>query len=545
MLRRSPRKRDSLPLSPTAAASQYKHDFEAAISTNARPGVYGHHSNWKGISEQYHQKIAQARLIKDKYGVPSPVACDRCVKKGSECRIYDPELQASRGEKPGSCGECRIGRATCTIGGFRQRSRLKKSATVSKRPAIIPKTRVKVSRKPAQKVTKSTEAGIYCPVKDCPRHWEGFSCERNMKLHVQNMHPENRIVPTPRARKASGTFVCPVPNCASASDGRYARLDHLCRHIRRGHPTTIHAQVLEAVANKMRIVLPPPPSRSEFTTDFGAATTTNASPGVIGYRLSTDWTRAHPQIKSRIAHAKMIHGKYGVIAPESCPGCKKRGTTCMVYHPGLKDVGRALNKSCGECRDRSVKCEISSQSFAEILDGVEQEKCSSPADKEKDIYTDLDMDANSGNQSLQDEQLDPQLHSHYHNLQTDYMLDNEAPETRTRIEHGQEDSTPGGIGDQTSSGGEEHGMDPHSRPITSEDLAAVVVASDGALQIAYDTGNAHAHKDMDGSLEDGVGSSGAEVDGRQTMTSGGSFHDAYHSYLWHLNLGLVEPRVSA
>lgn len=75
-----------------------------------------------------------------------------------------------------------------------------------------------------------------------------------------------------------------------------------------------------------------------------------------------------------------------MIAPESCPNCRKRGTTCMLYHPGLKDVGRALGTHCGECRDRNVKCDMPPNVFAKILQHAED----APDQPEEDGQDDED-----------------------------------------------------------------------------------------------------------------------------------------------------------
>jgi hypothetical protein len=75
-------------------------------------------------------------------------------------------------------------------------------------------------------------------------------------------------------------------------------------------------------------------------------------------------------VRVRVAHGRLIHGKYGAIAPESCTNCRKRGTTCLVYHPGLKDTGRTLGKMCDECRNRSVQCDFDPKTWGKILEPV-------------------------------------------------------------------------------------------------------------------------------------------------------------------------------
>jgi hypothetical protein len=101
------------------------------------------------------------------------------------------------------------------------------------------------------------------------------------------------------------------------------------RHIRQKHPESVHAQILEAVLGKTRIELPPPPSSSEFVVDLKEATSLNASQDAFGWRANR--SRMSETSRCKIAHAKLIQGKYGVISPDSCANCRKRDTTCMVY----------------------------------------------------------------------------------------------------------------------------------------------------------------------------------------------------------------------
>jgi hypothetical protein len=180
-----------LPLNFTATKTKYKLDFETVISANAQPGIYGHKSNWDDIPKQYHGKVTHARLIKGKYGAPAPIPCDRCLRNGIKCRTYQPELR-SLVPSPGACGECQLGNKHCTIGGLGQRARTLQSASVGTRPAKLPKTRTRMPKAPDQKLAKSTKPGIYCSVKTCFCHHEGFPREQNLDRHIHNIHSKSK-----------------------------------------------------------------------------------------------------------------------------------------------------------------------------------------------------------------------------------------------------------------------------------------------------------------------------------------------------------------
>ena len=122
--------------------------------------------------------------------------------------------------------------------------------------------------------------------------------------------------------------------------------------------------------SRTRIALPPPPSGREYNADFNEATSRNSLSGAFGHRPTSECKTANSYIRTRIAHAKLINGRYGVLAPRSCGNCKDRGTACMVYHPNLDGDGRALGTYCGKCRDRSVKCDIGPRPFAKILEST-------------------------------------------------------------------------------------------------------------------------------------------------------------------------------
>lgn len=526
-----------LSLSVSATAGQYKLDFEAAISANAELENYGHKSNWDEIAKEYRAKVAHARLIHDMYGAQSPVTCDRCVSNETECRIYHPDLKVP-GANAGSCGECRLQSRSCTVGGVGQRYHKWKAPRMDK-PAKAPQESAEMESAPRPHGAETVKFMFYCPVPTCSRHWEGFSHRPNFLRHVEYAHPEvdesrmeegrrtsvpthrvaSEIVPaapSSRARGCLGTYLCPVANCTSRSAGGFTRVDNFRRHVRGKHPNSIHAQILEAVISKSRITLPPPLDRSEYTADFEAAQSTNAPPGSFGHRPSTQWTRAHPNVRTRITHARMIHGKYGVIAPESCLACRKRGTVCMLYHPGLENVGRALGTYCGECRDRSVKCEIGPQPFAMILEGGRDRSTAADMDGYIDGYDDVEAGANpqdnasvhgvengdanaftnagvySGAPSPYEGHLNHPAPSQSQHLQSSCALNSEESDVKNETQDNED--TVRGIEIQvqaqvgTGAGAED---EPHSdrRTITAEDLATVVAASDGALQIGGDLGD--------------------------------------------------------
>lgn len=100
---------------------------------------------------------------------------------------------------------------------------------------------------------------------------------------------------------------------------------------RQNHPKSIHAQILGTVLLKTRIMLPRPPTAAEYIIDFETAVAGNAPPGAFGHRTENEWNALYLYIRTRVAHAKLIQSIYGVISPESCANCRKRGTACMVY----------------------------------------------------------------------------------------------------------------------------------------------------------------------------------------------------------------------
>ncbi|KAH4024461.1 hypothetical protein HBH69_153780 [Parastagonospora nodorum] len=369
------------PLPATTTAIQHAADFEEACLTNAPKGKYGHKDNWKDIDQKYKDKIAHAKLTKGTYGVVSAKPCDRCAEKGVTCRVYHPDLQGTRATG-GSCGECRLRSMPCDLNGRPQN-------LLSKRKRASEASSEKSHPKILRRSTGGEPTGMlnFCPIVTCPRRRDSLGNKANLLRHVQSAHPEydasrldpSRRVSVPSFRAAStpttvsaplrtpkgmGTFVCPIAGCLNPSS---TRGDNFRRHIRQGHPESIHAQILEAIVGRSKIQLPPPPSSAEYTADFEIAVSENATLGAFGRRSDNDWSALSMYIRTRIAHAKLINGKYGVLAPESCANCRRRGTACMVYHPHLDGGGRVPGSYCNECRDRSVKCEITADVFSKIL----------------------------------------------------------------------------------------------------------------------------------------------------------------------------------
>jgi hypothetical protein len=107
----------SLPAGATAA--QHAIDFDAACSSNAPQGKYGHKHNWDEIQKEYKIKVGHAKLIKGIYGQSVAQPCERCIEKGIACRKYHPDLHAVRAT-PGPCGECRLWSITCGTKGYRK-----------------------------------------------------------------------------------------------------------------------------------------------------------------------------------------------------------------------------------------------------------------------------------------------------------------------------------------------------------------------------------------------------------------------------------------
>jgi hypothetical protein len=127
---------------------------------------------------------------------------------------------------------------------------------------------------------------------------------------------------------STGTFKCLIDGCPIP---KITRSYSFRRHILHQHPDSIHAKILKAVVLKTKITLPSPPPVSEYIADFETGVTENALLGTFDWRAEEDWNALSLYIRTEIAHAKLIQGKYGVLAPKTCANCRQSGTTCMVY----------------------------------------------------------------------------------------------------------------------------------------------------------------------------------------------------------------------
>jgi hypothetical protein len=330
-----------LQLPANATAAQHSIDFDIALPYNVSEGKYGHKDSWEGVAKENRSEIAHAKLIKGIYGIASPTACERCAEKGSACRVYHPDLEAS-GSIPGACGECRLRGSTCVVND-RLHLRSSKKKRASDTALEAPPSKI-LRRDTGVESAKNLD---YCPIFSCPRRKDPFYNKANFLRHVRSAHPDydisridiTRTAPNVRAVTTAttpittarifgaGTYVCPVVGCFSSA---LSRGDNLC-HVRQKHPESVHAVILEAVVQRTTITLPPPPPSDEFNADFEQATSVNAPPGTFSHRSPLQCTRTTPQVRTRLAHAKIIQGKYGVMAPESCGNCRKMGATCMLY----------------------------------------------------------------------------------------------------------------------------------------------------------------------------------------------------------------------
>lgn len=444
----------TLPLPADVSSDQHALDYEAALSTNAAPHEYGYKKNFDRVGAHFHTKIAHARLIKGKYGAPAPSKCARCSEKGLECRIYHPDLKARLANR-GSCGECRMFCHPCDLNTTRQEAGEKESHQ-KKRMSTVPSHELpnKAPRieAEAENSSKRRDTDLFCPVETCFRHRESFTQRSHVDRHIENVH-SNQNISTPNKLQRPKTFVCPSIGCKSVLN----RIDNLREHIVKRHSGSLHAQVVEAARTRGLVVrFPNPPSSAQYKADFEAAQQQNAAQDHFGHRLPTEWTRLHPTVKSRIAHAKLIHGKYGTIAPKPCLSCKKRNVTCMVYLPSLGDVGRILGRECGECRNQNSDCDMVPSPFQDIIadgDGVAN----------SEVFGSIDINTRNGAR--------------------DGRVMSNIGERRVRVEWPLETFDDSDDNEDSS----ELSIDAkREQPITDQDLTRVVAAPNGDLQISYD-----------------------------------------------------------
>lgn len=197
------------------------------------------------------------------------------------------------------------------------------------------------------------------------RHNElAMSLGHNSKNKVKTFQRLRKHISALRLRKAVGTgpFICPVSLCPRTSHGA---LNNLRKHIRTAHPESDHAKVVEAsmfmrgfawtqltstlVLHKSLIDVIP--------LHHLDAMLCNAREGAYGHRPEADWELMSYHERFRIAYAKLIHGEYGLFAPNACGNCRKSNSTCLLFHPGLKSgpAGTALGTACGNCRNGDIE----------------------------------------------------------------------------------------------------------------------------------------------------------------------------------------------
>ena len=109
--------------------------------------------------------------------------------------------------------------------------------------------------------------------------------------------------------------------------------------------------------------LPPPSYDDRQDTNLENSEKNNPAPGMFRHRADHAWKNCPPADRTRIAHAWLIQGSYGVIPPESCPAFRTRGTRCLVYHPGLTDGTQSVGTYCGEFQNLIVKWETGPNQF--------------------------------------------------------------------------------------------------------------------------------------------------------------------------------------
>lgn len=92
-----------------------------------------------------------------------------------------------------------------------------------------------------------------------------------------------------------------------------------------------------------------PVTLENHAIDYAQCKGHNAAPNEFGYR--SDWNVASAQRHIEVAHARLIHGIYGIPSPIRCQRCVQEGLDCRVYHPTLM-----LSEACGNCRLNGEPC---------------------------------------------------------------------------------------------------------------------------------------------------------------------------------------------
>jgi hypothetical protein len=227
----------------------------------------------------------------------------------------------------------------------------------------------------------------YCPVVGCDID-ASFSPRVNLVRHVTAKHPgiiiddlldtttRSKCIENPTAfqtQKAAyipkieykfseATFLCALHNCSETICDR----ETFQQHVRCVHPASDHARVLESALHNNPLILSPMPSPRKFEADLHRAVKHNARPDAFGYREPELWSSIQRHAKNRIANARMIHGRYGLLTPKPCTHCQKRRLACLVYHPEVRGMDRVVTGYCGECKNHSgLNCDVERFAFPE------------------------------------------------------------------------------------------------------------------------------------------------------------------------------------
>jgi hypothetical protein len=141
------------------------------------------------------------------------------------------------------------------------------------------------------------------------------------------------VVDAPSANSSStrdnqSPIVCPLAGCARPAmigKGSFAR------HLRLDHPDSPHAQSLESISKAIGNVSPTRPTKDEHIADLERASSENAPTGTFGHLSTNEWEVSNATERTKLAHGRLIHGKYGVIAPKKCAECNVMRKNCMQY----------------------------------------------------------------------------------------------------------------------------------------------------------------------------------------------------------------------
>ncbi|KAF2120109.1 hypothetical protein BDV96DRAFT_464003, partial [Lophiotrema nucula] len=80
--------------------------------------------------------------------------------------------------------------------------------------------------------------------------------------------------------------------------------------------------------------LPAQATLRQHAIDYARYTSHNAAPNEYGYKHN--WNVVGDQWHSKTAHARLIHGIYGVPSPIRCQRCVQNELDCRIYHPSIK-----------------------------------------------------------------------------------------------------------------------------------------------------------------------------------------------------------------